>query len=107
MLWFLYWKTKIIREFSILDSDSDDDSILRHNLHLESACGIPDYTNFTEEFKGCLDYIFYSKNSLVVTDVVPMPSHESVTAQGWLPSEYFPSDHLALVCTLKWKDKNS
>ncbi|KFM61949.1 2',5'-phosphodiesterase 12, partial [Stegodyphus mimosarum] len=85
------------------DSVPGTDTILRHNLHLSSACGTPEYTNYTEEFCGCLDYIFYSKNHLQVTDVVPMPSHEKVTAQVGLPNEHFPSDHIALVCTLKWK----
>lgn len=82
------------------------DSTLRHNLSLGSACGTPDYTNYTEEFNGCLDYVFYSKNLLEVTDIVPMPSHERVIEHVGLPSEYFPSDHIALVCTLKWKNKS-
>lgn len=87
--------------------NSIKDTTLRHTLNLESACGIPAYTNFTEEFQGCLDYIFYNKNSLEVTDIVPMPSHEKVSSQIGLPNEYFPSDHIALVCTLKWKNKIS
>lgn len=86
-----------------MDSDSNQDNILQHNLFLESACGLPEYTNYTEEFQGCLDYIFYSKNSLEVADIVPFPSHESVTSQVGLPSELFPSDHIALICTIKQK----
>ncbi|XP_054716964.1 2',5'-phosphodiesterase 12-like [Uloborus diversus] len=84
------------------NSTSNVDAVLRHNLCLDSACGTPEYTNYTEEFKGCLDYIFYSTKYLKVTDIVPMPSHEAVSAHVGLPNEYFPSDHIALVCTLKW-----
>ncbi|GFY50408.1 2',5'-phosphodiesterase 12 [Trichonephila inaurata madagascariensis] len=78
-------------------------SSLKHNLCLDSACGVPEYTNYTGDFIGCLDYIFYSSDILKVTDVVPMPKHEHVIAQVGLPSEYFPSDHIALICTLQWK----
>lgn len=99
----MHWLVFYYIPFIFFIPDLTEDTTLRHNLNFESACGIPPYTNFTEEFQGCLDYIFYSKNSLEVTDVVPMPSHEKVIAQIGLPSEYFPSDHIALVCTLKWK----
>ncbi|KAF8774889.1 2' like protein [Argiope bruennichi] len=84
-------------------SDANGDTVLEHNLRLDSACGTPEYTNYTAEFKGCLDYIFYNKDILKVTDVVPMPRHEQVIAQKALPSEYFPSDHIALICTMQWK----
>ncbi|CAL1284914.1 unnamed protein product [Larinioides sclopetarius] len=84
-------------------SDVSSDTVLEHNLNLDSACGTPEYTNYTAEFSGCLDYIFYNKDILDVIDVVPMPRHEQVTAQKALPSEYFPSDHIALICTLQWK----
>ncbi|KAG8176860.1 hypothetical protein JTE90_027164 [Oedothorax gibbosus] len=84
------------------DSHASADTILRHNLTLDSACGAPEYTNFTEDFQGCLDYIFYSRDLLKVSQVVPMPSHEHVVASVALPSELFPSDHIALICTLQW-----
>ncbi|XP_042912398.2 2',5'-phosphodiesterase 12 [Parasteatoda tepidariorum] len=86
------------------NSNMNEEAPLTHGLNLDSACGTPDYTNYTEEFYGCLDYIFYSKNKLTVSEVVPMPRHEDVIAQIGLPNEYFPSDHLALVCTLKWNN---
>ncbi|GFU92227.1 2',5'-phosphodiesterase 12 [Trichonephila clavipes] len=82
---------------------NSEGSSLKHNLCLDSACGVPEYTNYTGDFIGCLDYIFYSSDILKVTDVVPMPKHEHVIAQVGLPSEYFPSDHIALICTLQWK----
>ncbi|XP_054716022.1 2',5'-phosphodiesterase 12-like [Uloborus diversus] len=76
---------------------------LSHTLLLASACGTPTYTNYTEGFVGCLDYIFYDKTCLSLCEVVPFPTHAQVTEHKALPSIVFPSDHLALVCTLAWK----
>ncbi|GFQ67194.1 2',5'-phosphodiesterase 12 [Trichonephila clavata] len=76
---------------------------LKHTLSLDSACGTPAYTNYTEGFVGCLDYIFFNKAHLQVEEVVPFPNHELVIKNKALPSRYFPSDHIALICTLGWK----
>ncbi|GFU92231.1 2',5'-phosphodiesterase 12 [Trichonephila clavipes] len=76
---------------------------LKHTLSLDSACGTPAYTNYTEGFVGCLDYIFFNKAHLQVEEVVPFPNHELVIKNKALPNRYFPSDHIALVCTLGWK----
>ncbi|XP_023221224.1 2',5'-phosphodiesterase 12-like [Centruroides sculpturatus] len=74
-----------------------------HGLKLASACGYPEYTNFTTGFKGCLDYIFYDTNNLEVEECIPFPTDEQVKQYTALPNVVFPSDHLALVSTLKWK----
>lgn len=85
------------------DSDETIDGIeLQHSLSLGSACGTPEYTNYTKGFNGCLDYIFYDLNKLKVTEVIPFPTHEEVTQNVAIPNIFFPSDHLALVCTLAW-----
>lgn len=73
-----------------------------HGVPLDSACGCPAYTNYTSGFNGCLDYIFYDKSKLEVAEVVPMPTHEEVTQNIAIPNIHFPSDHIAIVCTLKW-----
>lgn len=67
-----------------------------------SACGTPEFTNFTVGFVGCLDYIFYQTDHLAVEQVIPMPSKEEVTLYTAIPNVVFPSDHLALVADLKW-----
>lgn len=76
---------------------------LSHPLKLKSACGEPAYTNYVGGFHGCLDYIFIDSDSLEVEQIIPMPSHEEVTSHQALPSVSHPSDHIALVCDIKWK----
>ncbi|KAI4887314.1 hypothetical protein NFI96_014692 [Prochilodus magdalenae] len=70
---------------------------------LTSACGEPAYTNYVGGFHGCLDYIFIEPQALQVEQVIPLPSHQEVTTYQALPSVSHPSDHIALVCDLKWK----
>lgn len=92
--------------FINLPSDSDEvvDGIpLKHNLSFSSACGTPIYTNYVLGFNGCLDYIFYDNRNLQVKEVVPFPIHEKIIEHVALPNIVFPSDHIALVCTLLWK----
>ncbi|KAG8128153.1 hypothetical protein E2320_015011 [Naja naja] len=76
---------------------------LTHQFGLKSACGEPAYTNYVGGFHGCLDYIFIDANVLEVEQVIPLPSHEEVTTHQALPSVSHPSDHIALICDIKWK----
>uniref|UniRef100_A0A3P9M362 2',5'-phosphodiesterase 12 n=1 Tax=Oryzias latipes TaxID=8090 RepID=A0A3P9M362_ORYLA len=69
---------------------------------LLSACGQPAYTNYVGGFHGCLDYVFIQPQSMKVEQLIPLPSHQEVTAYEALPSLAHPSDHIALVCDLLW-----
>lgn len=75
---------------------------LTNPFQLSSACGVPDFTNFVGGFQGCLDYIFVEPRTLQVEQVIPLPSLEEVSNCVALPSISHPSDHIALVCDLKW-----
>ncbi|XP_066594023.1 2',5'-phosphodiesterase 12-like isoform X2 [Prorops nasuta] len=75
---------------------------LFHDLQMDSACGKLPFTNYTPDFSGCLDYIFYQKDKLSVQQVVPTPSFEELTLHVGLPSVVFPSDHISLCVDLKW-----
>lgn len=75
---------------------------IKHNTNLSSACGTPEYTNYTGTFSGCLDYIFYQTDYLTVEQVIPMPSEKELSVYTGLPSVVSPSDHIALCVDLKW-----
>ena len=77
---------------------------LSHNFNLSSACDSLPFTNYTTGYKGTLDYIFSDANYLKVKSVVPVPEESTLDAHIGLPSVVMPSDHLALVCDLKWKN---
>jgi mRNA deadenylase 3'-5' endonuclease subunit Ccr4/uncharacterized protein with PIN domain len=74
---------------------------------LRSAYGdsLP-YTNVTRDFEGCLDYIFYETCSLETTHLLYVPkTYDELNSQNLahghlLPSNVWPSDHLALGARL-------
>lgn len=70
------------------------------NLRFSSAYQDIPYTHYVPEFNGCLDYIYYEKDSLHCDSVVPLPDHEDVIASDGLPNNVFPSDHIALVADM-------
>uniref|UniRef100_A0A182WGX1 2',5'-phosphodiesterase 12 n=1 Tax=Anopheles minimus TaxID=112268 RepID=A0A182WGX1_9DIPT len=75
---------------------------LSQPFKMASACGCPEFTNYTVGFAACIDYIFYQKEALSVNDVIPMPSQEELSMYEAIPSPVFPSDHVALVANLEW-----
>ena len=84
-------------------SDDFNGLDIQHDFHLVDTCSPLPYTNYTVGFKAVLDYIFVDSDLLTIKNVVQLPSHEEVAEHTALPSICFPSDHLALVCELKWK----
>jgi hypothetical protein len=69
-----------------------------------SASFEPDFTNYTESFKGCIDYLLYSNHpSLSLVDVLPVLQRKDMQAAQCVgipsvnPAE--PSDHLPLAAT--------
>lgn len=63
-----------------------------------------DFTNYTEGFKGTLDYIWYSSESLAVLAISQVDDESQLTQETALPSSTRPSDHLSLVATFKFRD---
>jgi len=76
---------------------------LEHDQKFVSASGTPKFTNYTQGFKDCLDYIFIEEGLLEVDQVIPLPSEEELSQHIALPNIVFPSDHVAVVVDLKWK----
>lgn len=77
---------------------------IESKLRYRSAYENIPYTNYTPGFNGCLDYIYYEIDGLSCDSVVPLPDHEDVIACNGIPSDVFPSDHLALVANLSYKN---
>ncbi|XP_046859551.1 2',5'-phosphodiesterase 12-like [Xenia sp. Carnegie-2017] len=100
------WSLQIVDdEDDFIASNVLEMSSFSHNLNLQNVCGFPDYTAYTHGFSGVIDYVFASKAHFDVHAVIPVPSIEEIQLYLALPSPVMPSDHVALVCELKWKEK--
>ena len=67
-------------------------------------CSHPEFTNYTEKFKGTIDYIFYKdfqENNIKVRRVLNIPK-SSVLGDG-CPNNIFPSDHLPIIADFDYK----
>ncbi|KAG9328623.1 hypothetical protein JZ751_006128 [Albula glossodonta] len=67
----------------------------------------PPYTSWKIRPSGeschTLDYIWYSRHALRVDSVLDLPTEEQI-GPGRLPSYSYPSDHLSLVCDVRFRD---
>ena len=48
----------------------------------------------------------FSLFSFEVKEVIPFPSEEELRAHTAIPNIVFPSDHIACVADLGWRDKS-
>jgi len=84
---------------------------ISHELQLTSAysfMGEPKYTNYTGHFIGILDYIWYTKSSVMCLCVLDVDSPEDIVGseadhKAGLPSTQRPSDHLSLYSTFVFR----
>jgi CCR4-NOT transcription complex subunit 6 len=62
----------------------------------------PWVTNYTVNFKGVLDYIWYSTHNLRPLSAAPVPDEERLTRNGEaLPSTEYSSDHVMLISDMQ------
>ena len=76
-----------------------------HTLNVSSAyakIGEPQFTNYTADFVGVLDYLFYSKDTLGVSKLL-QPIDENDVKVTKMPNAYYPSDHQSLVAEIYFK----
>ncbi|CAB1325253.1 unnamed protein product [Coregonus sp. 'balchen'] len=87
------------------NGNSTSNSRITHGFKLKSAYedSLMPYTNYTFDFKGVIDYIFYSKPQLNVLGILgPLDSnwlHEN-NISG-CPHPHIPSDHFSLFTQLE------
>jgi len=62
----------------------------------------PKVTNYTNTFKGVLDYMWYSANNLRPLSAAPIPDEETLIRHGEaLPSTQYSSDHIMLISDMQ------
>ncbi|KAI3620722.1 hypothetical protein CBS9595_002689 [Malassezia furfur] len=79
---------------------------LHHNYALRSAYGnigeLP-VTNWTPGFRGVIDYIWYSSNTLANTGVLGEVDPAYLSRVVGFPNAHFPSDHICMLAEFKVK----
>lgn len=61
----------------------------------------PDYTTYTHEFIGNIDYIFYTNENLELLQLLKMPTHDTEIKGLKIPNHRYPSDHLKVGAIFK------
>lgn len=62
----------------------------------------PPYTNYTGNFKGVLDYVWFSSPHIRPLAVAPVPTAEDIMKCGIaLPNVQSSSDHIMLLCDIQ------
>ncbi|KAG8454260.1 hypothetical protein GDO86_000776 [Hymenochirus boettgeri] len=94
-----------LTNFSCNGKNGTPDGRITHGFHLRSAYenNLMPYTNFTYDFKGVIDYIFYSKTHMDVLGVLgpldpPWMAESNITG---CPHPHIPSDHFSLLAQLE------
>eukprot|EP00033_Pygsuia_biforma_P003354 GCRY01003675.1.p1 GENE.GCRY01003675.1~~GCRY01003675.1.p1 ORF type:complete len:606 (+),score=138.05 GCRY01003675.1:229-2046(+) len=64
-----------------------------------ATMGEPPFTNYTIDFAGVLDYVFFTQDSIMLQGLLGPVNLEAVP--DGIPNWQFPSDHLPLVCELE------
>jgi 2',5'-phosphodiesterase len=59
------------------------------------------YSHYALAFKAVIDHIFVSPGTVRVVAAAPAPSEAELCRNVALPSEMYPSDHIALVVDLE------
>ena len=82
----------------------EDPASVRQRRRLDPNTREPRFTNMTRDFKGTLDYILYSKNSLVPSATLELPDESEVKtrANSKLPNDVWSSDHIALMAEFQY-----
>ncbi|KAH3746046.1 glucose-repressible alcohol dehydrogenase transcriptional effector [Pelomyxa schiedti] len=72
---------------------------LRHNVDISSVyeCLGEPHTNFTPGFCGCLDYIWYTPDTLQLKAMLEPVTITDPQLDGLLPNKYYPSDHCCIA----------
>ncbi|KAK2901658.1 hypothetical protein Q8A73_011404 [Channa argus] len=94
-----------LTNFNCNGKNGNSDGSITHSFQLKSAydSNLMPYTNYTYDFKGVIDYIFYSKTHMSVLGLLgPLDSQwlidNNITG---CPHPHIPSDHFSLLAQLE------
>lgn len=74
---------------------------LHHNLNMKSSyTGQMPYTNYTHDFTGIIDYVFYSASMLSPVRLLGPIGEDIMKGFDGCPNPHFASDHFSLACEL-------
>nr|XP_031293864.1 CCR4-NOT transcription complex subunit 6 isoform X4 [Camelus dromedarius] len=94
-----------LTNFSCNGKNGTANGRITHGFKLKSAyeSGLMPYTNYTFDFKGIIDYIFYSKPQLNTLGILgPLDHHWLVENNiSGCPHPLIPSDHFSLFAQLE------
>lgn len=78
---------------------------MHHPFSLRSSYSEKDmpFTNYTPHFQGMIDYIWYASNTLQVTGLLGKIDEEYLRRVPGFPNAHYPSDHIALMSELVFK----
>ena len=85
-------------------SPTCDHRVQKQKTRLDAKHHEPSYTNITKDFKGTLDYILFTTNSLQPTAVLELPMETEVLSkpEEQLPNAQYSSDHLCLLAEFQY-----
>uniref|UniRef100_A0A336M7I4 poly(A)-specific ribonuclease n=1 Tax=Culicoides sonorensis TaxID=179676 RepID=A0A336M7I4_CULSO len=101
----LGYKSCLTRISNSSNSEPGNPNEFTHSFKLASAYSedIMPYTNYTFDFKGIIDYIFYAKQSMVPLGLLGPVSSEWLRENKVVgcPHPHIPSDHFPLLVELE------
>lgn len=101
----LGYKTCLQRICASCDNPNSNPNEFTHQFKLASAYSedIMQYTNYTFDFKGIIDYIFYSKQSMVPLGLLGPINIDWLRENKVVgcPHPHIPSDHFPLLVELE------
>lgn len=79
---------------------------LKHSMNLRSCYSreMP-YTNYTHDFTGTIDYVFYSQDTVTPTTVLGPANPETMATFDGCPNPHFASDHFSIAAQMSLTPK--
>jgi CCR4-NOT transcription complex subunit 6 len=101
----LHHKLPLASAYAAVAAAPDDDhAAQRQKRRLDPATGEPRFTNITRDFKGTLDYVLYTRDSLAPCAALELPDESEIRTRtnAGLPNDQWSSDHIALMCEFQY-----